>query len=1099
MNNDCGCCTVVSPEAQTGNRPWLSAVAYRIGTFATFRKAIVDELSHTPELADLTARVSDDYTITAIELWSAVADVLTFYQERIANEAFLHTATLRDSILRLVRLIDYQLSPGAAATTHLAFTLDAGAKALIPAGTRAQSVPGEGEKPQKFETLASVSADARLNRQRLFPAAGAASPTSAGTATAIIAPDSDAIANAATIAAGDRVILYAPTALEMLTVHDVKPSDDLLTLRWQAPISGSVFAAAFNASDATRRAYRLGRSFHPFGFDAPEVVVVPALSNPADATTTYLTQAKTDFSLHGDGTTATQISLDARYAGLKPGAIVLAVSTLASGTRAIPFVVNAAGERLVKRTAASIPTILKPLVVTVTSQSGTVSQLTLTPLGTQSLVDLLPTGDIRDVVIHELIGDALRFWPYAYPDIVASSDIYLPGRRNGWSSIEVGRTIENGAYKPGTSIDITDLSAGRAVLLTDAKNGAPIAATIAGASLTGLDLSFALTDTDAVTVAKLGLAPDQVTPITALVSAQLAASIPIPTALRELQVTIGTLPPQTISLAASLPSPATRAQAAAAMQAAIRAALPTTPSFSQARVFTTPFDSIAVVPGMASDRVSIAPSTSDPGTVVALGFDSARVRWLDGVMSAKIAVPAAFFSGNVRVRIGIDPPTDRPLALVPTTVQSIANAIDGSWGYGAAARDDDRLIVLPPAPTREPRSFVHLSLDLDEAVVLDATTATLLGNVAPASHGETVHNEIVGDGDASLTFQRFSLKKKPLTYAPAATPGGIASSLALLVNGARWSEVPTLYGASPLDRVYITRIADDTTTTVHFGDGITGARIPTGRQNIVATYRQGLGIAGRVGAAKITTLLDRPTGVKNVVNLVAADGGADPETMDKARQAAPGTVRTFGRAVSLRDFEDTALMASEVAKATTTWVWSGERRAIHLTIAAQGGATFSADGLKRMAATLLSERDPNHKVLIDNYTAVAVLIDASIIVDDRYVTADVLAAARAALLFDLAFDRRRFAQPVYLSEIFAVLQSMAGVLAVDVNTLDLKSTDPTFRAAHGIDPALGELQPHLLMFPARPVGTGTVLPAELAWVEVPAQDVILRATGGLSL
>ena len=188
-----------------------------------------------------------------------------------------------------------------------------------------------------------------------------------------------------------------------------------------------------------------------------------------------------------------------------------------------------------------------------------------------------------------------------------------------------------------------------------------------------------------------------------------------------------------------------------------------------------------------------------------------------------------------------------------------------------------------------------------------------------------------------------------------------------------------------------------------------------------------------------------------------------------------------------------------MAKATATWVWAGERRAIHLTIAAQDGATFSADGLKRMAATLLSERDPNHKLLIDNYTAVAVLIDASIIVDDRYIAADVLAAARAALLFDLAFDQRRFAQPVYLSEIFAVLQNVAGVVAVDVNTLDLKSTDPTFRAAHGIDPALGQPLPHLLILPARPVGTGTVLPAELACVEVPAQDVILRATGGLSL
>ena len=1092
MSTDCGCCGLVPSGMSDVNRPWLSAVAYRIGTFASFRQEIIEELSRTQALAGLSTRASDDYTITTIELWSAVADVLTFYQERIANEAFLRTATLRDSVLRLVRLIDYQLRPGAATTTQLAFMLEPGAKTLIPAGTRAQSVPGEGEKPQKFETLSPLLADARLNRLRLFPAVGAASPTSAGTEAAIVSPDSDAIANAAALAAGDRVMLYAPSAFETLTVRDIRTSDDVMALRWRSPITGSVFAMAYTAGDATERAYKLGRSFHLFGFDAPPVAVVPQQKTPGDLTTTYLTQVNTDYTLHGDGTVGDQISLDACYEGLKAGGTLLVVATVAAATVAIPFEIQGVVQKQVQRGAT--PVTVPPSIVA----SATVTQVTLAAVGGQSISTLVP-GDVRNVVVYELIGDPLRFWPYTYPDIVASSDVYLPGRRNGWSSLEVGRTIEKGAYRPGTNIDVNDLPPGRAVLLTDAKGGPPSAATVAGASLTGLDISFGPTDTDVVTIARLGLGPDQATPVTALVSAPLAAWITVPLALRELQVTIGTVPPQTVSLASSLPPTATLAQVAAAMQAAIRAALPTTPSFAQARVFAMPDNAIAVVAGMASDRVAIAPSKNDPSTIVALGFDNARVRWLDGVMSAKIAVPIAPIAGSIRVQLGIDPPKDLSFAIAPATVQSIADDFVLLWGYGATAREDGRLIVLPPAPVREPRSFVHLSLDLDSAVVLDAASATLLGNVAPASHGETVHNEVVGDGDASVAFQRFALKKKPLTYVTAAEPGGLASSLTLLVNGIRWREVPTLYGASARDPVYIARIADDATTTLQFGDGVTGARLPTGRQNIVATYRQGLGLAGRVGASRITTLLDRPTGVKNVVNLVAADGGADPETMDKARKAAPGTVRTFGRAVSLLDFEDTALMAGEVAKASATWVWAGERRAIHLTIAAQGGATFSADGLKRIAATLLSERDPNHRVLIDNYSAVAVLLDASIIVDDNYVTADVLAAARAALLFDLAFDQRRFAQPVYVSEIFAVLQNVAGVVAVDINTLDLKNTDPVFRAAHGVDPALGEPQPHLLMLPARPAGTGTVLPAELAWVEVPSEDVIVRATGGLSL
>ena len=80
----------------------------------------------------------------------------------------------------------------------------------------------------------------------------------------------------------------------------------------------------------------------------------------------------------------------------------------------------------------------------------------------------------------------------------------------------------------------------------------------------------------------------------------------------------------------------------------------------------------------------------------------------------------------------------------------------------------------------------------------------------------------------------------------------------LFVNGAHWTEVPTLYGAGPTEEVFTTRLADDGTLTVQLGDGVTGARAPTGRQNIVATYRQGIGLAGRVGAGTLTNAARPP-------------------------------------------------------------------------------------------------------------------------------------------------------------------------------------------------------------------------------------------------
>ena len=95
---------------------------------------MLQRISRLQALAALQTRSDDDSAITLLDMWATVADVLTFYQERIANEGYLRTARLRDSILRMTRLLDYQLRPGVAATTLLAFTLDKNASLRIPWG-----------------------------------------------------------------------------------------------------------------------------------------------------------------------------------------------------------------------------------------------------------------------------------------------------------------------------------------------------------------------------------------------------------------------------------------------------------------------------------------------------------------------------------------------------------------------------------------------------------------------------------------------------------------------------------------------------------------------------------------------------------------------------------------------------------------------------------------------------------------------------------------------------------------------------------------------------------------------------------------------------
>src|SRR4051794_18259494 len=126
----------------------------RAGTHGTFLQAMRERLATEPALLGLTTRDPGDPSIALLDAWATVADVLTFYQDRIAAEGYLRTATERRSIVELGRLVGSTPRPGVASTVHLAYTLDDSQQdpVEIPAGARAQSIPGPGELPQSFET-----------------------------------------------------------------------------------------------------------------------------------------------------------------------------------------------------------------------------------------------------------------------------------------------------------------------------------------------------------------------------------------------------------------------------------------------------------------------------------------------------------------------------------------------------------------------------------------------------------------------------------------------------------------------------------------------------------------------------------------------------------------------------------------------------------------------------------------------------------------------------------------------------------------------------------------------------------------------------------
>jgi uncharacterized phage protein gp47/JayE len=875
----------------------LPELRYRIGSYATFRLAMLESLARREELIRFTARRSDDFGITVLELWAAVADVLAFYQERYANEAFLPTARRLESVARLAALLGYRRAPGAAALARLAFTIEAGKRVSLPVGSRVQSLPGPGELPQLFETVEPLDADARLNVLRIFPQPASAAALAKGQTEATLDRALGA-ALSAELAAGQRVVVFKDqqaVPVEEKTIATLRADADRAIVTWAQPVERTTW-------DAAAKAYSFARTFRLFGHNAPATYMQPETVLPRSVSKkgaiakeslkfkagselrdalvgqteveprivwTLRTLGTGDFAYPRSGNAeeaaaagaanTSRLCLDARFDGLAAGSRLLVADTRPGGTKRLVTVME------VDQAADALG-----------AATDTVTRVTVTPaLGS------LP--DRRGVLVYELRHE-LALWPQAYGARLTGDTVYLPGRLADDGAVEVERRIERGELTPGLLVRPDELAIGRRVVLADA-SGQRLAATIDAAATT------------------------------------------------------------------------------------------TTPD--------------------------------------ATGF-------------CHLVVPLA----------------------------------------------------------------VEGTLDLETA------SATLSGNVAQASHGETIADETLGNGDASTSFQRFRLRRTPLTLVPDSDAGGLNSSLTVLVDGVRWEEVPELLGRAPDERVFTARLAEDDAVELGFGDGVEGARLPTGRGNVHATYRAGTGLAGRVAAEALTTALDRPPGLLSVTNPLAATGGADPEATDAARRGAPRTVRTFGRAISLRDVEDLVTASGEVAKAQATWTWDGLGQAIHVTVAAQAGGTFSAEDLRRHAAALDAARDANHPLRVANVLYVDVVVRVRVGVEPDRRRSDVESAAREALLAAFAFDALQLGRPVGLSDIYAVLQAVPGVAFVDVDELGFK--DPAEHLARRVETS--DVQPVLLIRAARPDAgaPGGVRPAELPRLAAPSVDATVTAVGGLA-
>jgi baseplate J-like protein len=1070
---DCGCCEGTEPVTPRTifNRPGLDALAYRIGTQSAFLETMKAELS-SAALAGLTTREGSDPSIALLDAWAVVADVLTFYQERIANEGYLRTATERRSVLELARLVGYAPRPGVASSVYLAYTLEEKIKPVIPpgspavpvsasqeepeivipAGARAQSVPGPGETQQPFETSEDLIARAAWNNLQVrltqpqqpepFDGEEREKPVPLylqGIATNLKPNDPLLIGEAHPLLY--RVVEVKPDAPRDRTRVDVQP--------WWTPpkpppppvtpaplhlLGAEALPEAQPFAEVLREVVDRSSDLAALGI-SPGATAKRVLSHlePLQAA---LAAGAGEAELRSAVEEALPKLQEERAAAESMGA-----------TRISPWVAGLAAEleeALAPQSGgaelaaiAADPAPPEELAADIHLQTDVqLQRITLLPNVLRSLGKAPTQPPVSSLRLERDAGTLLapgsdlsaRLLAVARPEL---RDVLY----KAWANVPVVRSpkLKVCALRVRASV----FGHNAPLELVRADNGAILRSKewdlrIKSATSTSGNTSLLATATapppppqpiveeDPMVVYLDNLYP-QIKPGGWIVF-QKPGLIP------------GSSPPPVITTIDQVSDQSRAAYGISGKttqivldQAWLTAndngnfpVLRGTAVYAQCEEL--PLAEMPIAEPVCGGRIELAAVYDglQPGRWLIVSGERTNVGELDE--KGEVAVPVP----------GIPAAELVMLAAVEQDVRRLAPAADGTRA---------------PVPGESTHTTLTLATPLSYCYKRE--TLTIYGNVAHATHGQT-RSEVLGSGAGSKALQSFTLKQPPLTWVSAPTPSGIDSTLTVRVNDVRWHLAGSLAELGPADRSYILRTDDGGQTTVVFGNGERGARLPTGSENVRAVYRSGIGEGGNAKAGQISQLATRPLGVKDVINPLPATGGADPESRDQARRNTPLAVLALDRLISVQDYEDFTRTFAGVGKASAVLLPSGRGQLVHVTIAGEDDIPIAdnSDLLKNLPAALRQFGDPRQPLQAVVRQRTFLVVQAAVRLLPDYLWEAVEPKIRAAMLDAFGFARRCLGQDALLSRVYATIQGVRGVDRVDVNVFARKDPEDL---SHGID------------------------------------------------
>ncbi|HBB87617.1 MAG TPA: putative baseplate assembly protein [Blastocatellia bacterium] len=1072
------------------NRPGRKTLAYRVGTQATFLETMLARLSTLclgsneecragaglRPLLNLSTRDTGDPSIALLDAWATVADVLTFYQERIAAEGYLRTATERRSIIELARLVGYRLRPGVAASVYLALTIEKNEKVVVkPFEVRAQSVPGPGELPQTFENVEEFEARGSWNKLVPRQTRPLSLERLQRAAVEKRAPKLYFKGTTTGLNQGDPLLMSlgnSATLLRVIEVNADSAADRTQVVVWPWLASGRPHAATRkslntliaefkNAGAAEAHLKALSEELNAGRTDAELADFVERETLPGLARVT----ARRNISRAlRDRVNALSEELEEKLASLQ--------ESPAEETSGVNMISASAPATLAQVHTRDPEDQMLRAVVDGLTKAASVPPRNQLRLGRDSVsafrlhsdLGIQALGVFQPALLNSLpiaLGStpATRSVPpevYAFRVKSAPFGNNAPLRStvtgdansktstvdfNEWTVNDVRKTEE--FERPGGATDLPQICS---VIYLDG----------------GFDKiqheSWVAVDTDAI----------------------------IKDSTRELQLVSH---PLLIARAAKvnnisrgaygLSGKATRLElgAAAGTGAApwlkIANADPLPNEFQIIRRTVVYAQSELLQLAEEPIEEDICTTRENGGWIV-----------LDGLYSELKSGRWVIVEGErADMRDAFENPISGVKGLELGMLAEVVHDFD------------------PEIPGDTTHTRIKLAADLKYCYARNQVT--IWANVVRATHGES-RQETLGSGDGSKTLQQFALKQSPLTYVSAPTPSGVESTLKVFVDDVEWHEAETIFGLQPTARRFVTTRSDSEVTTVIFGNGKQGARLPTGLENIRAKFRQGLGRAGNVAEGKITLLAARPLSVKDVNNPRKASGGADPETRDQARRNAPLAVLALDRLVSTSDYADLTRTFGGVGKAFSVRLSDGSRELVHVTIAGADDIPIAPDSdvLRNLRLALVQFGDPALPVSVAVRELQLLVISAGVRLLPDYVWEKVAPLIRARLLETFSFEARELGQDVFLSEVLSAMQAVRGVAYVDVDAFGgvaERNADGSVRTPNELTEALqlivnkGKPPSRVVInLPELPtIGTHAIRPAQLTYLVPEVPDTLI--------